>query len=175
MKKILLFSACVMLAFASCKKSDKNAPAASNTITATVGGTDTKFNTRVTGIIENSQGFYNLLVTGASSTGSNAQVMAISMLSQKPIAKGTYILDSSTDPNATTIPDLDYTPNISSSSSLDFATDPTGQNSATTTITITSISSTNIQGTFSGLLLGSDYVAMKSITNGTFNATITTK
>src|ERR1700744_6156615 len=84
MKKLLLFSACVMLAFASCKKSDKNSPTASNTITANVGGTDTKFNTAVTGVIQSGNGSYDLLVTGLTGTGSSAQVMSISIGSQNP-------------------------------------------------------------------------------------------
>ena len=169
MKKILLFSACVMLAFASCKKSDKNAPAGSNTITANVDGNAVDFNNGATGLLSISQGGYVLFVSGFSGTGSSEQSMQIGIDSQKPITTGTYSLSSSTDPNATASPQLAY--GLGAPTPIGFITD--GVN--LTTITITSISSTNVQGTFSGVLLSSqDATTTKSITNGKFNVVLIT-
>jgi hypothetical protein len=171
MKKLLLFSACVMLAFSSCSKKKDNSPSATNTITANVAGTDTKFNTTVTGVLASGQGAYDLAITGLTGTGTSAQSLSISIGSQNPIVKGTYTLNSSTSSDATSFPDLVYEANLSGSSSAEFATDFTGTNA--TTITITSITSTNVQGTFNGVLVG-DGNTTKSITSGTFNATIKT-
>jgi len=171
MKKILLFLACVMRALSSCSKKNDNTPSATNTITANVAGTATRFNTSVTGVLASSQGAYDLAVTGLTGTGTSAQSISISIGSQGPIVKGTYTLNSSTSSDATSFPDLVYEANLSGSSSAEFATDFTGANE--TTVTITSISSTNVQGTFSGVLVG-DGNTTKSITSGTFNATIKT-
>jgi len=72
MKKLLLFSAFVMLAFSSCSKKKDNSPSTgTNTITASVAGTDTKFNTAVYGLIQSGNGLYDLIVAGI--TGSSAQ------------------------------------------------------------------------------------------------------
>jgi hypothetical protein len=172
MKKILLFSACVMLAFSSCKKSDKNSSTASNTITVTVGSSNLSFNTAATAVLANSSGSYVLLVSGATGTGSNAQAISIAIDSENPIVKGTYTLNSSTSPDATSFPQISYVQSASTTNPVSFTSDITGTNAST--ITITSISSTNVQGTFNGVLVSDqDGTTTKSVTDGKFNVTVT--
>jgi hypothetical protein len=171
MKKILLFSACVMLAFSSCKKSAPKITT-SNTITANVGGSGLTFNSAVTGLLANSSGSYVLLITGATGTGSNAQVMSIAIDSENPIVKGTYTINSSTSSDATSFPQLSYVQSASTTNPVSFTSDLTGTNAST--VTITSISSTNVQGTFNGVLLSDqDGTTTKSVTNGKFDVAVT--
>ena len=157
-----------MLAFASCKKSDKKSNSSgTNTITADVGGSTVNFNIGVTGLLSTGQGSYVLFISGATGTGSNEQSMQIGIDSQKPIAAGTYTLSSSTSPDATAFPQLTY--GIGATSPTAFMTDGTN----VTTVTITSISNTNVQGTFSGVLTSAlDGTTTKSITNGKFNVAL---
>lgn len=172
MKKILLFSACVMFAFASCKK-DSSKKTGSNTITATVGGSDINFSASASAQIVNQSGGYELAIVGLTSTGSNPQTMTISIASEVPIVKGTYTLNSSTPSDANSFPQLSYSENTSITNPVGFTTDITGANSST--ITITSISSTNVQGTFSGVLLSDqDNTTTKAVTNGKFDVNIGT-
>ena len=180
MKKILLFSACVMLAFASCKK-DSSKTTTSNTITATVGGSNTSFNTGAAAAMAADSGAYVLAVAGSTGTSSSAQSIVVGLLSDKPFVKGTYTFDTSTDPNTiTVIPSISFLTNESgdASSEFDSSTDINLQDSTlstTATVTITAISSTNIQGTFSGLLVNSgDNTTTKTVANGKFNVALKT-
>jgi hypothetical protein len=180
MKKILLFSACVLLVFSACKK-DSAKTASSNTITATVGGSNINFSTNATGELATDSGAYVLAVGGLTGTSSSAQSIVVGLLSDKPFVKGTYTFDTSTDPNTITVlPSIAYLTNTSGdeSSEFDSNTDIYLQNSTlstTCTVTITSISSTNIQGTFNGLLTNDgDNTTTKTVTNGKFNVGLKT-
>src|SRR5579864_1383446 len=89
MKKPLLITICIFLAFASCKKNASEVPV--GTISATIDGVDESFNTNTdaeigTAIELNS----NLTISGSSGTGSTADGMAISIGSNNTLVKGTY-------------------------------------------------------------------------------------
>lgn len=180
MKKILLISACVIFAFASCKK-DSSKKIASNTITATVGGTNTSFNTSAEAELASDSGAYIMVIAGLTGTTSSAQSMVVGLLSDQPFVKGTYTFDESTDPNTITVlPSIAYLTNTSGDESSEFESNTeidlgNSTLSTTATVTITSISTTNIQGTFSGLLVNDgDGTTTKSVTNGKFNVTLKT-
>jgi hypothetical protein len=177
MKKLLLLSACVLLAFASCKK-DSSKIIASNTITATVGGSNINFSTTATGALVSDSGAYILEIGGLSGTSSSAQSIAVGLLSESPFVKGTYTFNKSTDPNTiTVIPAIAYTGNLSGTDAFESETVIDLQDSTISTsctVTITSITSTNVQGTFSGLLVNDeDNTTTKTVTNGKFNVDIT--
>jgi len=180
MKKILLFSACVLLAFASCKK-DSSKTSSSNSITATVGGSNSNFSTNAIAELAADSGAYVLAVGGSTGTSSSAQSVVVSLLSDAPFVKGTYTFDASTDPNTITVlPSVTYLTNTSGDESSEFDSSTVidlqdSTLSTTCTITITAISSTNIQGTFSGLLVNEgDGTTTKSVTNGKFNVALKT-
>jgi len=170
-----------MLAFASCKKDSNKKVTASNTITATVGGTNTNFNTDAVAELASDSGAYVLEVVGLTGTTTSSQSIVIALLSDQPFVKGTYTFDTTTDPNTITVlPALAYLTDESGSESSEFEsnTDIDLENSTlstTCTVTITAISSTNVQGTFSGLLVNDgDETTTKSVTNGKFNVTLKT-
>jgi len=142
MKRFFLFSVFVMLAFSSCKKSDHNdkSSTGSNTITANVDGSTVNFNNKVTGSLMREQNEYVLVLAGA--TNDSQQSMQVGIESKKPIAAGTYILSSATSPDVNAVPQVFY--NESGSPPVSFTTDIFGTN--VTTVTITSINNTNVQG-----------------------------
>jgi hypothetical protein len=163
-----------MLSFASCKK-DSTKTSSSNTITATVGGSNINFSTTAIAQLASDSGVYVLAIQGVSGTGSSAQSIIVGLLAEGPIVKGTYTLNSSTDPNATVLPAITYARSLSGNDADVFETDvdiniPNSTISTTTTVTITSISSTNVQGTFSGVLVNdADGTTTETVTNGKFN------
>ncbi len=173
MKKLFLFSACVMLAFASCKKEAATTTVAANTITATVEGTPIIFATKQSAQLLIDSGLYELQVQGVNEGLSSAQSIIFGVVSKGPIVKGTYTLNSSTNPNATIIPIISY---AASGTTDVFETDFNFANpvlSTTTTVSITSISGTNVQGTFNGVLVSTTSTAViQTITNGKFNVDI---
>jgi len=158
MKKILLFSACVVLAFASCKK-DSAKKTASTSITATIDGSNMNFSTGATAQSISEGGIYSLQIIGDYGSGTSAQGIVVAIETDKPIVKGTY---STTDTSS--IIDVTYVQNTSTSNPVSFSTVDVGS------ITITSISGTNVQGTFSGTLVSDqDNTTTKTVTNGKFN------
>jgi hypothetical protein len=164
MKKILLFTICIALAFSSCKKSSSDVPA--NTISATIDGVDESFNTNPiaelgTAIRLNS----NLLISGGNGSGTGSDSMAITIESNNTIVKGSY-----TNAGSDFISVLYNNGPFSLANPTYYTTDVTGV--YPTTVVITSMSSTNIQGTFSGKLLFNKGTTVKTVTNGKFNLTI---
>jgi hypothetical protein len=167
MKKLLLFTICVTLTFSSCKKSSSDIPA--NTISATVDGVDESFNTNPiaelgTAISLNS----NLIISGSNGSGTGSDSMGITIESNNTIIKGSYTNASAN--NSSYVSVLYNKGPFSPSNPTVYSTDVNGD--YPTTVTITSMSSTNIQGTFSGKLLLSDGTTIKNVTNGKFNLTI---
>jgi hypothetical protein len=181
MKKFLFISACLTLAFSACKKeSSKTSTTASNTITATVGGSNVNFSTSATAEVVIDSGIYVLAVQGVTGTSSSAQSIIVGVLAQGPIVKGSYTINSTTNPNVTVIPAIDYTTSLSGNDGDLFETNidfdiPNDNISTTTKVTITSISSTNVQGTFSGVLINdADGTSTETVANGKFNVAIST-
>jgi hypothetical protein len=176
MKTLLILSACVLFIFSSCKKKTDVLPAAANTISATVDGVNMNFNVnasaRVVGDFEGT-GNIDLVIQGFTATGLPSNSMGISLITANTssIINGTYTAASAN--NAPPIwAALSYT-------SQDPASNPIVQNFVTSniafplSITITSISKTNVQGTFSGVMTdlnnGSN---TKTVTSGKFNVNI---
>ena len=171
MKKLLFFPVCVLLAFSSCKKDSDKKATASNTITASVGGSNLNFNTGAIAELESSSGEYAIEIGGSTTTGSSGQAVSIVVESESPIVTGTYTLNSMTNTIATSFPKIQYIENQSSSNLISYETDVTGAYSST--VTITAISSTNVQGTFNGVLIsGQNSTDTKTISNGKFNVNI---
>jgi hypothetical protein len=163
MKKILLFSACVLLVFSACKK-DSAKTATSTSITATIGSSNLNFSTAAVAQVISSNGIYAIQIIGSNGTGSSAQGVSIDIQSDKPIVKGTY---SVTDTSSFT--DITYVENPSVSTPVSFSSSTIG------TVTITSISSTNVQGTFSGTLVSNqDNTTTQTLSNGKFNVGVLT-
>jgi hypothetical protein len=183
MKNFLFLSACVILAFASCKK-DAAKTTTTNTITATVGGSNINFSTTAIGELASDTGAYVLEIVGLTGTSSSAQSMAVGLLSDAPFVKGTYTFNSAdTTSTVTVFPIIEYIKNLSGDDSYIFGTNAginIGDGSyvgptSTTTVTITSISSTNVQGTFSGILVNEgDNTTTETVTNGKFNVDLKT-
>lgn len=164
MKKPLLIVICLFIAFSSCKKAD--VPPTIMAFSATVDGTLIDFSTNAvaqmsSGVAYNS----NLSITGASGSGSGADFMSISMSASATIAKGTVYTSTST----TGYLALLYTKGLAPSAGL-YSTDVKGV--YVSTVTITAVNGTNIQGTFSGKLIYTDNVNSKAITGGSFNVTV---
>jgi len=161
MKKLLLISACLVLVFSACKK-DSTKTTTSNSITATVGSSNFNFSTAATAEVISGSGIYSIQILGSTGAGSSAQGVSIAIESDKPIVKGTY---SVTDTSSFT--DITYVENPSVSTPVSFSSQVTG------TVNITSISSTNVQGTFSGILVSNqDNTTTQILSNGKFNVSV---
>jgi len=168
MKKILILSAFILFIFTSCKKKNDVVPV--NTISATVDGAHLSFNTSVYAKFGGNSNS-TLSIYGVTSSASDAQTITIGVFSDKAIAIGTYTYPSITGSSGLTeYPFIVYSDKgPTASSSFLFVTDNTAANP--TTVTITSINSTNIQGTFTCTLIR-QIGGTKTITNGKFNINI---
>ncbi|MBS1519976.1 MAG: hypothetical protein JST50_03180 [Bacteroidetes bacterium] len=140
----------------SCKKKDEKP---SYSITATVDGKVTNFNTNAAAVSATVQGLSLTTITGQASDGSTISIL----LDATPTAGKTYI---STAANQEDQAILEL-----STSTDDFINDDTSSN--VVTVTVNSVSATAVQGTFKGGLVsttvGNGTPATKSVTNGTFN------
>jgi len=158
----VLMSAFVILS--SCKKSSPTASTTSGgSITATVDGVQMSFNNILISKDSAYLGAYVLTLSGATSLTSSSPELSLTVDGASPITTGTYNLGSSG--NTADVPAIGYI----QGSSLIYEEDITGAYS--NSIVITSLSKTNVQGTFSGTLkltLGSG-ANTKTITDGKFN------
>jgi hypothetical protein len=167
MKKTLLFTICTFLFLASCKKSSSVAP--TNTLSATIGGTEESFNTNI--FAQNGEGVAlnsALTVFGYNGSGTGADELIITMNTNKAITTGTYSnAPSSTDGFIS----IFYSKGpVNALSPNQYTSDVNG--AYLTTVKITSISGTNVQGTFNAQLLYTDGKTVKSVTNGKFNVNL---
>lgn len=160
-KSILLLTIAVgIITLNSCSKS-KDDVVVSTTITASIDGTATTFNNAfaVTGTVGGEK------FTNVQGTASNKAVMSITLNGTITAGK-TY---SSTAAAISDRPLLLYAPDDND----DYLNDDSNA-AKIVTVTVTSISSTNIQGTFKGnVTAGSGKV--KAITDGKFNVTLNGK
>jgi hypothetical protein len=164
MKKIksifLLTLAIGVITLNSCSK-DKDNTVISTTITASIDGTATTFNNAfaITGTVGGEK------FTNVQGTASSKAVLSITI-------NGTITAGKTYTSTATAISDralLLYAPNDTD----DYINDDS-ISAKIVTVTVTSISSTNIQGTFKGnVTAGSGKV--KAITDGKFNVALTGK
>ena len=153
-----------LVLLASCKKSSHSSTPAGGTITATVDGTPMTFNNILVAKDTAYLGAYLLTCSGASSLSSaSSPELSLTIDGTSPIATGTYSIDASG--NTTDLPAMSF----SQGTSVVYSTDLSGANSSS--IVITSLTKTNVQGTFTGTLtltIGSG-AATKAITDGKFD------
>lgn len=159
MKKILLFTTFVIIIASSCKKKDI---APENTISATINGVNENFTNITFAEIGNSiASKSSMLITGINPTNNDLIDLQINTISK--IVKRKY---SNANNFAVTI---NYGIGNTSSNGWneEYQTDVLKDNS--TTITITSLSGTKIEGTFSATLIGTVGKPGKTVTDGKFN------
>lgn len=173
MKRKLKYLFCLFFALASCKKKNEVTPIPANTITVAINGVNSSFNINASGSFGGAPGTSTLNITGQSSASYPGKTINVSLTSTdfNAIAIGTFIINTANNrpnvlPSVLTTEESD--PN---SNSGVFNTDLSGKN--ITTIAITAISSTNVQGTFSGTLVSYlDGAITETVTNGKFNVNI---
>lgn len=149
--------------FTSCGKSSSNPNSGGGTITCTIDGTAMTFNNVLIAKDTAFFGAYALTISGASAISSSSTVFSLTVDGTSPIVTGTYNIGPTG--NSTDAPALAY----SQGSSFAYEEDISGTKESA--IVITSLSKTNVQGTFSGtltLMTGSG-PATKTVTNGKFN------
>jgi len=174
-KKLILFATALTLLLYSCSKSDKQDIAPGSSISATIDGVNETFNSADSIRAIGTTGIY---VSGSNATN-NDRILFYLVLPDK-LAPGTYKTDGPDNPGAPTeimfLPgnneaDGYYTYYVSSAPGYPGGFTYTG------TITISSITSTGIQGTFAGSLVWFNSVGqsttaplkVKTVTNGKFN------
>lgn len=151
---IVLTMAFGAITFSSCKK-DKQNPIVTASVTADVDGTPTTFNVHAFATTGSVGGGAITVVTGTSSAGNEISIT----LSGTVTAGKTYSL-TATPENA---PILLY----STASDDSFMNDDSSANQVT--VTVNSVSSSSISGTFKGGVVEDSGSAKKSITNGKFS------
>ena len=160
MKKALILFSCILFVFASCKKNNNITP--SNTISADIDGVNETFNSNTyaqlgNGVTQKS----SLSIFGANGANTDADQMSITMVTNNTIITSSYVSGS----DNIGLVSIEYNKGpFSLTNSNTYATDVNGSPS---TVVITSLTSTNVQGTFSGRLV--DGSATKTVTNGKFN------
>jgi hypothetical protein len=161
MKKLslLLMPFCLLLVMSSCKKHSPSANG-TGTINVTINGSAQTFNVGAIAHVDNTGDFHSLSLIGVQSAGT-ANSIILEITASSPIIAGTYTAAGSQA-------DISYT--LASGSVYQFD-DSEGSGA---TIVVKSISSTNVQGTFSGTLgkINGDGPATQTLTNGTFNLNI---
>ena len=170
MKNFLLTAFfCLLLALSSCKK--QNTDPAPGTLIATVNGADVNLSTSAVArmFYDADLKEYGLNVVGSTGTVAGSGSIVAEMLAFSPFANGTYtccnVATSTQIVNASII----YVPASNSNTEPFFAGD--GSESFPITVTITSISNTNLQGTFTGTSVSTSPAANTTI-SGKFNVAI---
>ncbi|MEO6631226.1 MAG: hypothetical protein ABIN13_05870 [Mucilaginibacter sp.] len=163
MKIPVIFICCIFLFFTGCKKDNNVAP--ENTISASIDGVDESFNTNAvaqlgTTVKLNS----NLAIYGTNGSAADDDVISITLAVNQTIAPGSFVSGS----NEVGLVSILYKHGpVSLINPNTYATDINGSPS---TVVITKLTNTNVQGTFSGKLIYRN--ASKVVTNGKFNLTI---
>jgi hypothetical protein len=159
--RLLLLPFFVLVVLSACKKHSSTTNT-TGTITVNIDGAAQTFNVGATAHVDNTSGFYSLSLIGIQSA-STANSIIVEVTSDSPIVARAY---TGTNSEA----DMSYT-QVSGNAIYQFD----GSNSASNaTITVKSISSTNVQGTFSGTLelINGTGATSKTLTSGTFNLNI---
>ncbi len=166
MKKLrFLLPLCALCLFFSCKKSSSST-GGSGSITATIDGSSQTFNFSATASLLSVAGMQALTITGVQSSSSSTYVITLIITpASGNVTAGTYTATAASD-NV----QLTY---IQASTSLAYQDDPTS-GSSNASVTISSISSTHVKGTFSGKLIleSGSGAATKTVTNGSFDLDI---
>jgi len=160
-----LLVVCSVAVLSSCKKSSSSV-SGNTTITLTVDGSSKTFNTAATGQLTAFGGGQILVVSGASSAGGTPDIITLTVVSASGNVKaGTYTGSASGDRAAVT-----YAPG---GTGVVYTNDPS-IGSTTANIAISSITSTNVKGSFNAAITptNSAGTTIKIITGGTFDMTI---
>ncbi len=163
--KPLLVAVCIVLALASCQKSATNKSV--NTISATIDGMNESFGASVATQMSNAaQASYSVSIAASTGTGTNADALSIFVSSNNKIVTGTYTNIPDSSGNFLQIVYLKGAIGTPVTYNTDYAgTKPSS-------LTITAISSTSVQGTFSGQLILTNGDSAKTVTDGKFNLKI---
>jgi hypothetical protein len=168
MKKSLFFLLGMSVLLFSCKKSASSGNGG-GTISASINGVNETFNTDASALQVNAAGTYNIEVAGYHGAAGASDQLAFSIGGTQAIKSGTYQY-SYANPNSDAV-DLIFV-QYSSGGNNQFVSDPSNTTNPVT-VNITSISSTNIQGTFNGVLPSfSGGSGTETVTNGKFNVSI---
>lgn len=163
MKKTLLIAVCLLVLLA-CKK---NSVAPKNTISATIDGVTETFNTNVAAQLGTSiQLNSHLIISGTNGSAAGSDGIGIEINSNGTIVKGNYVNNGAAGYMGITYSKGPF----SLSNPTVYSTDVNSVYPSN--ITITSISNTNVQGTFTGKLLFTDGKTVKTVTDGKFNIDI---
>jgi hypothetical protein len=161
MKRLLIFSLVIFAIFSSCKKNNPSANPG-NYITATVNGSNLTFNIGAEALVESSSAGYRVEITGREGVAYDASQILVVISGSSPIPAGVYS-------NGTAGPDqvslLYALTNVAAYQAVGVGP----------SVTITSITGTNVQGTFNGVLMlasGSTAASTATITNGKFNVAV---
>lgn len=171
MKSTLIGLILITTLITSCSKSkhSNNNSSTSVNISVNIDGNPVTFDTLASAIVDNQAGAYVLNITGYQSTAGSSNSISISILNTtQAIGIGEY---------------TDSTSNAAYTLTFTYTQQPTTANviygSGTipyfTTVTVTSINSTSIQGTFSGtetIISGAGSPATHTFTDGKFNLNI---
>jgi hypothetical protein len=165
MKSILLPAVFLIFLFSSCKKSS-GVEGLPSGIAATVNGVNINFNIRPIARLTSNQ--TNLDVSGYAVINGDSTLIDVIITGETPVIKSHYIDNG---PYGFEGPIIMYT-TLASGSQIAQSYRTNYDLEVPTYITISFISSTNIQGTFSGTLTYPNTSVIQVITNGTFNVTI---
>ena len=166
MKKLFFLPVIVLFALSSCKKSSSSS-AALGTINATIDGTATTFNTEATAVQSGTSGAYSLIIIGFQGAAGTSSTLDITLGSSVPFAAGTLYSDTTTSANGN-LAEIAYVQQPGEYEYSDVLSGPVD-------VTITNITSTTVQGTFSGIVgaVNGGTPASHTITKGSFNLKLT--
>lgn len=158
MKKLSLLLVCIPCLFFACSKSGSSSNS-SGSITATINGTNLTFNANAVAINVSGGGVYSVAVSGFESASTSSGQVTISVAGSNVVTPGSY---SNLNAAADEVSMVYSSPAGAAYAAI--ANPPA--------VKITSITSTNIQGTFSGVLTlysGTSSATTATVTNGKFN------
>jgi hypothetical protein len=165
MKKLFAIAILGSLVFVSCEKTSSG-----GLLQATINGTVTNLGTAATATTSGLTGLYTITIQGATGTALSSGDFGISISSISPIVAGIYT--DTVSVFGANLAELQYIPSATVAGPV-FGS--ASQKSHPTTVVVTSVSSTQITGTFQGTIYAADDTAAASttITNGTFNMKLT--
>jgi hypothetical protein len=166
MRKIIILPVALLLVITSCKKSSSHS--VSGAITANIDGIPTSFNTEAIGTLTSYGGVYELGLTAFQGAISTSNQITIGVAGSTAITPGIY--GDQPGPNTTDEVSLAYT---QQPGTILYGASGTGTDTAS--VTITSISSTEAIGTFTGgviVVTGTASPTEHIITNGKFDVKI---
>lgn len=161
MGKTLLLLTLISCAFFSCTK-QANKPLAPNTIKADFDGVTQSFPIKARALLEEAneshQVPYAITINGTDDDQQVSHSISIVVNSNVPLGTRTYLYNCN---------DYSQSPNVIYQENPYYKYSAVGSSPETIVVTITSLTATNVQGTFRGTIGGDGH--LKAITNGQFN------